>query len=324
MAGRALAFGDRSVIKLLNDEFVAVATDDWYTRRRRDATGDFFRSVADLAGRTGPGGGTRQGYYCFSASGKLLATQRSNDAKPMKAMLQQAVRKFGALRGAEWKPGAVTVPDHGPADKQYTRTPPAGGLILRAYTRIVEPDGKGGYAPGKCDFTGGDQAARDHVWLRKDEVEDLIPERPKVGASVTVPEAVVRRLCRYHLVDNTRGEPDYWKPEEVRKASLAGKVVKADDHAVTVALTGAALLATDADPDAAARGYEATLRGTLRYDPGKKAVTAFDLMAVGDHWGRSTFTPGERPGRKPLGVVFELARGTAPGERIPPQAGRNL
>jgi hypothetical protein len=48
------------------------------------------------------------------------------------------------------------------------------------------------------------------------------------------------------------------------------------------------------------------------------------VIAVSDHWGRGRFTGGARPGRNLLGVVFELARGEIPEDRIPPQAARNF
>ena len=40
-----------------------------YQRRRQDAEGEFFRKVADQGPRKGKGGATRQGIYCFTASG---------------------------------------------------------------------------------------------------------------------------------------------------------------------------------------------------------------------------------------------------------------
>src|SRR5262249_35284729 len=93
---------------------------------------------------------------------------------------------------------------------------------------------------------------------------------------------------------------------------------------VTMELTGSALLATDAEVEKATRGYDAALRGVLRYDRAKKAITRLDLLALGDHWGRSTYTPGNRAGRKPLGIAFELGAGTARADRIPPQAAREV
>ena len=72
------------------------------------------------------------------------------------------------------------------------------------------------------------------------------------------------------------------------------------------------------------RGYEASLLGYVRYDATRKTIDRFDLVAVGDHWGEGAHTRGARPGRKPLGIAFELTRGDSPADRIAPQAAREI
>ena len=66
-----LAFADPEIVRMAREDFVPVAADDWYERRRNDAEGDFFRRVADQGPRKGEGGSTRQGIYCLTADGKL-------------------------------------------------------------------------------------------------------------------------------------------------------------------------------------------------------------------------------------------------------------
>jgi hypothetical protein len=137
-----------------------------------------------------------------------------------------------------------------------------------------------------------------------------------------MPAALTRRLCRFNLLDNTRGEPDFWEPSDVRRAELTWQVGAVDDAALTLELTGSALLSTNADPKKAVRGYDVSLRGRLKYDRAKKVITELEILAVGDHWGQSAHTQPSRPGRQPLGVVFELVSGKSRAERIPPQAVR--
>lgn len=57
----------------------------------------------------------------------------------------------------------------------------------------------------------------------------------------------------------------------------------------------------------------------LTYDPQEKAFTRFDVVAVGDYWG-GDYEGGrfKRPGRTPLGISFELARGNNAIDRVPP------
>ena len=60
-----------------------------------------------------------------------------------------------------------------------------------------------------------------------------------------------------------------------------------------------------------------------RYDRAKKVISRFDLLALGDVWGRwgeanNNSQTVERPGRNPVVIAFELARGDSPSDRIPP------
>ena len=324
MAGRALAFSDPEILRLARDEYVPVAGDDWYQRRREDDEGRFFRSVADQGPRRGAGGSTRQGIYCLTASGKLLAYKNAQDAGVMRDVLRQGLAKWRQLPAAERRPGAHQYPALGKPDERYVRTPPPGGLIVNVYTRILDHDGKDGLCRGTCSFSGGDQAARDHLWLTKADWQTLTRAASRTGQQFPMPRPLADRLLRFHLVDNTRGEPDFWRPGDVRKAELSWTVEEATPASLRLRLDGSALLATDADPDRAKRGYDVRLLGYLHYDRSQGVVDCFDLLAVGDHWGVSTYTPGARPGRKPLGVALELRRGKGPADLLPPQAAREL
>src|SRR5437868_10652603 len=92
-------------------DYVSVAADDWYQRRRQDAEGEFFRKVADQGPRKGQGGSTRQGIYVCTASGKLLGYRNAQDAAVMRGVLKQALKEWKALPADERKPGAVEVPE---------------------------------------------------------------------------------------------------------------------------------------------------------------------------------------------------------------------
>lgn len=153
----------------------------------------------------------------------------------------------------------------------------------------------------------------DILWLTKDEVGSLLPPEPKVGASFPVADPVRRRIVRMHLKNGTQGWLGYWKPEQVRSE---GMTLRVDQVAPVIRMTleGAAQM-SDAESKL---GYDAKISGTLEYDPAKKAFTRFDVVAIGDCWG----PPGEwaRPGRAPLGIAFELARGDHPMDQAYPFA----
>jgi hypothetical protein len=311
------------MIKLATDEFIPVTGDDWYERRREDAEGEFFRKVADQGPRKGVGGSTRQGIYCFTASGKLLAYKNAQDAAVMREVVEQALADWKKLPAKEREPGAVEVGDPSTLDKRYTRPVPADGLILNVYTRILDRDGKGDYCKGTCETPGGDLSARDHLWLTKSEWQDLIAKEVKAGDDFAMPAAVAQRIVRFHLLDNTRGEPPFWTDQEVRQMKMRWTVEEATAKVVRLRLDGSVLLASDADAKKAERGFDASLLGYLEYDPAKKVVTRFDALALGNSWGEATFTLGARPGRQPLGIAFELCKGGKPADAVPLQGARD-
>ena len=115
-----------------------------------------------------------------------------------------------------------------------------------------------------------------------------------------------------------------WTREQVRRSGLTLTVTGVTPDGVELRLDGDVLVATDADPGKADRGYEARLLGKLRYVPAKETFDRFDVAAVGDHWGESRYTPGARPGRTLLGVAFGPVAGDKPADRVPPQAAREV
>jgi len=319
-------FADAEVIRMAKEEFIPVAGDDWYQRRKEDTEGEFFRKVADQGPRKGEGGSTRQGVYVFTADGKLLGYRNHHDADVMRGVLKQALADFKKLPEAQRAPGAIKVEDQAKVDKNYDRKPPKGGLIVNVYTRILDPDpaSKGDYCQGTCDMTGGDRAAHDHLWLTEEDWKALVPLNPKKGETSSMPPKLAMRLLRFHMLDNTRGEPPSWGIKEVRSHSLKLTVTTVTAKEIVLKLDGAALLTTDADPAKAKRGYDVSILATIRYDVDKKTITAFDGVALGLHWGVGPYTGGARPGRTALGIAFALAQGDAPADRVPPQGSRYL
>jgi hypothetical protein len=316
-------FADPETIRLLRDEFVAVACDDWYQRRRQDDEGEFFRNVSNQGPRKNNDGSTRQGVYIFTAAGRLLGYRNNEDGGVMREAIKKAWTAWKQLSKAERQPGAEVIGPPKKVDTQYTRQPPKGGLILNVYTRILDKDGAGDFCHGTCSFTGGDKSAHDHLWLAAEELQALVPPGAKAGDTVPLPPKLLYRFLRYHLVDNTRGEPAFWRTKEVRQQNLKLTVTDLSAETMTLKLEGTALLATDADPQKAKRGYDVAVLGTLRFDRTTKVLDRFNVVALGQHWGSGPFTPGARAGRTPLGVAFEIARGDNGMDLVPPQGARD-
>lgn len=309
---------------MATQDFVPVAGDDWYERRRQDAEGRFFRGVANQGPRKGENGSTRQGIYCFTADGQLLAYRNAGQAPDvMREVLRQGLRAWQQLPAARRQPGAVRVSDPDKSDPRFTRTPPPGVQIINVYTRILDRD-HGEVCKGTCKTQGGDQAARDHLWLTTAECKTLVPANAKPGERFPLLPAVAERILRFHLTDNTRGEPPMWKREDIRSQKLMLTVEDIRGSNVRVRLDGSVLLANWVDAAKDGRGFDVRLLGHIEYNRAKQVMERFEVVAVGDHWGEGSYTRGARPGRQPLGIVFELASGKSSADLVPPQAAREI
>src|SRR5687767_790586 len=101
---------------MAKNDFIAVTGDDWYQRRRKDAEGEFFRNMANQGPRRDPAA-TRQGIYCFTAGGKLLAYKNAGqNADVMREVFKEALNKFKALPESEQKPDLASLGQRGIPD----------------------------------------------------------------------------------------------------------------------------------------------------------------------------------------------------------------
>src|SRR5262249_15252544 len=146
----------------------------------------------------------------------------------------------------------------GPVDPRFDRTPPRGGLGVR-----VNAKGLGGYEPTDDEWRRIFQSglSPDNLWIRKGEHEAL-------GRGQLV-ERLKRRIARFHLIDNTRGEPPNWEGSDIRKLDL---------RLVDGKLTGSVELATGSGD----RGYVADLLGFVGTRDGR--VVRLDMVAKGWYW----------------------------------------
>jgi hypothetical protein len=298
--------------------------DDWYERRRDDPEGAFFRKVADQGPRKGEGGSTRQGIYCLTASGRLLAYKNAGQSPSVtREVLRQALQRWATLPETARRMESGAIEPAPVADPRFRREPPLRGVIVKVFTRLLEEQAPGGLCAAHCKTNGIPiSVAHDHLWVTESELTALQPAKPVVGDSCSLPTNLAERILRFHLVDNTRGEPEFWRPQQILRKQLRLTVTEATDRRVQLRLHGTALLATASV--AARRGYDAELWGYIEYFPGKAGLTRFDVVAVGEHWGDSTFSAGARPGRTPLGIAFTLATSDSPENRVPPQGARDL
>ena len=288
MLDRASTFSDPEIVRLLKTRFIPVAIDQAYQRRQKDAEGRFYQKIANQGPRK-VGRGTTQGLYVATADGRFLGFNNNRGSDRVKRLLHKVL--------AEFRPKSVRPISAGKPDARYVRIPPEGGLVIRVTSKVL-----GGYAAtdDKWRKLFQQSLGRDNLWVRRDEHQALLR-----GA---VQESLKKRLARFHLVDNTRGEPPMWKASEIRKLDVSLKNGQ---------LRGTVQLQT-ASGD---RGYEAQLLGVVASKGGR--VTRFDVVVKGVFWGEGTYTRGAPKGRFPFAVAFTLASGTDDvADRVPPQGSR--
>ncbi|MEZ5305005.1 MAG: hypothetical protein R3F11_30820, partial [Verrucomicrobiales bacterium] len=283
------------------------------------ADGEFFRAVANQGPRKGEGGSTRQGRYAFTAAGKLLGFNNNRGPERLLRMLGEALDAWSNLPAAERSPEKV---EDGREDPRYAKAPPAEGAVVKVYTRVME-EGAAGKSLQRCEAPAADEsfrhrgfgAATDHLWLRAEDLAALRPPADaKAGQPIPVPAAIAARIARFHLTDNSRGEPPHWNRDEIRQLAL--QIVPQGGGKAR--LEGSAHLETKSGD----RGFQGKILGSLAFDGG--ALAKLDFIALGDHWGDGPYTKGARPGRTPIGFAFQYLPEPKPADQIPPQAGRWL
>jgi hypothetical protein len=308
-------FSNPEIIKLINENFIPVAENDWYQRRRQDAVGIFFRKVADQGPRKGEGGSTRQGHYALTAGGELLAYNNNRGPDRHAGMLKEALKKWNALPEEQRKPGAVKVEALGKEqlDLKFARIMPAGTVVLDTSTRLLKRNGNLFSAISEKENTNGwgHLAAPNHVWLQAKEIDEL--RQLDSEMPVDLPKAIAYRLMRFHCIDNTRGEPSLWQRGDVKDYKIT--VRTPPENPLRRVIEGHFLLEADGD-----RGFEAKLLGYFDLDTKGSTLAAAKLVVLGDHWGSGTYTGGARPGRTPLGIAFSLTDAeNDPAASVPPQ-----
>ncbi len=320
MAARAAAFSDPEVAALLAAEFVPVAENCSHLQRQQDAEGDLFRLIAEqghYGGRFQPTD-TRQGMYACRPDGTLLGSCNVHGADRLLPVLRRALE--GWREGAGARAGA----GDGATDGRYRQEPPPGGLALRVWVRDLPRDPE---ADARPDDWRRRAFNLDHAWFRADEAAALVPEAT-AGASVAWPEALARRVARFHLIDNVRGEPPMWRDDEVREAEMRSRVREVRGGRVRLDLEGHAALGglsrwTDdwtGRPQESARSTEARFDGEAEWDVALRRFARFDLVAVGTRVGGTQYNSrGDDPGPAPIGWAWEIADGSLPGDATPPQ-----
>lgn len=289
MLDRASTFNNPKVVNLLQTRFIPVAIDQAYQRKQQDAEGHFYQKIANQGPRkVGDGDPTTQGLYTATPDGTFLGYNNNRNIADLLEQLQQALTQY--------QPNEVAPIVPGQPDRRFVYGPPEGGLVVRVHSKILE-----GYEKPKNDrqriFQEG--IGRDNFWIRADEHKAL--------AKGQVPDSLVVRMARFHLVDNTRGEPPMWEAEEIQSHEVFL------DEGI---LRGTVHLRNQSGE----RSFRAEILGFVEVED--EQVTRFDVVAKGLFRGEGEFTKEAPEGNFVIAMAFDLADGTDAADSIPPQGSR--
>jgi hypothetical protein len=228
VAGRALVWSDERVRQAAAG-FVVATDETWRLQNGDDAECRHFQAMADQGHYGHPRAegeprdrGTRQGIYACAPSGVLLASINALDADAVLGTIERAQAAWAALPDEQrWLASGVELrPAH-----RWEWSCPDDGLVLVRTVRELPADLDPTATPLR-------PSNRDHAWFSAGEARLLLPEPLEPGRRTTVPPLVVRRLARFHLVDNIKGQTlPFAEPEVSADSWLASEVVSRDGDA---------------------------------------------------------------------------------------------
>src|SRR5215831_18591145 len=159
-----------STVELINKEFVPLAANGWGFGAVLTARGEVVAPPLRSGDTGGPDGTNNP----FAPKRLRAALKQFKELPPEKRTTSTANLP------KSWKGKALA-------------SPPAEGLILKQYNRGFHRD-----AEGKMYPDGQLVLQHDWLWMTKAEWQSLVPEKPKVGDSRTVPAFLVSRLGVHH------------------------------------------------------------------------------------------------------------------------------
>jgi hypothetical protein len=305
-------------------QFICAADEVGRLQSGDDAECRLFQQIAEqghYAGITRPSA-TRQGTYATTAGGVFLASWNSNDPRYVAQKLRVALDRWKQLAPGERKRGADAEAAAARLDRPE-RFFPEGGLVLRVNTRDL---------PREQPQTGRWAKAwnQDFAWFTRAEARRFVPGSLRPGATADVPQPLIERLARLHLVDNVRGQTSPFPAGSVERARLESRVVAVDGETVTLRFEGETRTATEGkwpirgyrdmnQPSRQKRGVETRLLGRAKYDTKEGRFVSLELVAVGTRWRGTQYNGRANDlAPAPYGAVLALA-GKRPAERVAPE-----
>lgn len=325
MRGRQSVWSNEQLQKIARKKFVPAADEVVRLQNCNAPECQYFQRVAEQDPSINPGpSNSQQGIWVATPSGKLLGSLNTHSVKQVRDMFVDALKKWQSMSDderlltPEQAKSELNADVHRPEDRY-----PENGLVLKAFSRDL-PRKNPGASGWKADAWNMDQA-----WFKEKEARSFVPERIEQGQTRQVPEKLIHRLARFHLVDNIRGQTRPFPSSAVRKARLTSTVMSVEAESVSLKLKGMTrtrhtgkwpVCGADAENDAKQRerGFHAQLLGHATYNRKTNRFETFELMASGMRWGGTQYN-----GRcndlepSPLGIYFTKAS-DRPANRVAP------
>jgi hypothetical protein len=275
---RGSTFADDRIIKRLQADFIPVTGNTHDLQNQRWKASEWFMSLARVANPRVNEGQTSQGFYIAGPDAATYGFNNNRDPERVLAFIDQGLKAH-----REKPPTKVQVTEDEIA-AAFFRKPPEPATTVRVFSRIRP-------LPADADRLNH-TVGRDHMWIYKSDVQQIIGKTGRFP----MPERLQNRIVRYHLVDNVRGEPDFWKAEEVREANFQMWPKGGGSYA----FAGTYAMATPNNT----RGLAGKLEGELKVDAATMLVTNFKAFGESSAWGAGTYTPRPPEGRFPVLFAF--------------------
>ncbi len=286
-------------------------------QRGEDSDAIIFQKMANQ-GHYRATGGTRQGIYVCSASGKLMSSINSLNADDVLRTIEAGLDKWDALPISEKiLPNSYKFNVRHRWEDSY----PDQGLILASANADLFSD-----PPKQTDRS--DRWNMDHSWFTQAEARRWLSDNPQKGDFFELPEELANRLFCFHLVDNVRGQSLPFAPQEIKESSLEIEVLDRSNSIVRIKITGHSkavakgewlLGENDWTPDYLLdHGMETEMLGNASYNLEQKKFTEFELVAIGKRYGKTEFNGRKNsPDSSYIGFLFILAEDRA-ADRVAP------
>jgi hypothetical protein len=276
---------DPATVELINKEFVPLVSLDWGFGEILTAHGEVITKRLQDGDTGGPNG-------------------KNNPFAPKR--LLAALAKFKQLPAEKRTAKAEELPAMWKGKAEMA--PPAGGLILKQYRRVLQKDADGKLYRGDI--------YHDSLWMTQAEWQSLVPEKLQVGDYFPVPAFLLKRIGRHHA--QILNPSACVRLEPTPKPLLTLTVEEVLPELLRLRLHGSFRVTEYQIPDTNGV-FDFQVSGCLHYDVKKKVFTRFDMVAFGDVTNlRKDGTQPPKGRTLVAGLLFELSPGATPWERTPP------